>query len=64
MPGQCPGIHLRQQLLDLAQKGHLQRPVLLGDQLGLEGSQVERGGGFYYRDCEGLAPLPVRDSIF
>lgn len=32
MPGQCPGIHLGQQLLDPAQEAHLQGPVILGDQ--------------------------------
>lgn len=32
MPGQCPGIHLCQQLLDLAQEAHFQRAVITGDQ--------------------------------
>lgn len=33
MLSQRPGVHLCQQLLDLAQEAHLQWPVILGDQL-------------------------------
>lgn len=32
VPGQCPGVDLCQQLLDLTQEAHLQWPVILGDQ--------------------------------